>query len=136
LIKGTPIKDLVDRIKTKLANGRPIKRPANTRRVPDAIETNKHWVIDQWLEGVKTHAELTRVSLSDADRKDHVAALLDASVARARDLATKDGFPKAAERHGTLRYQQGYSIPMIIPGPECSNMSLPNAYEETSLSWT
>jgi hypothetical protein len=54
------------------------------------------------------------VNLSDADRKDHVPALLDAAVARARDLATKDGSPKAAERHGTLRYQQGYSVPMII----------------------
>jgi YesN/AraC family two-component response regulator len=114
LIKGTPVKDLVDRIKTKLANAQPVKRPANTQRVPDAIEANRDWVIDQWLERVKAQAELMRVSLSDADRKDHVPALLDAAVAHARDLATKDGSPKAAERHGTLRYQQGYSVPMII----------------------
>jgi DNA-binding response OmpR family regulator len=114
LIKGTPTKDLVERIKTKLANGQPAKRPANTQRVPDAIEANKDWVIDQWLQQVKMHAELMRVSLSEADRKDHVPALLDAAVAHARDLATKEGFPKAAERHGTLRYQQGYSVPMII----------------------
>jgi DNA-binding response OmpR family regulator len=114
LIKGTPVKDLVDRIKTKLANGQRGKRPVNTMRVPDAIEANRDWVIDQWLQRVKTHAELMRVSLSDTDRKDHVPALLDAAVAHARDLATKEGFPKAAERHGTLRYQQGYSVPMII----------------------
>jgi DNA-binding response OmpR family regulator len=114
LIKGTPVKDLVDRIKTKLANGQRVKRPVNTMRVPDAIEANRDWVIDQWLQRVKTHAELMRVSLSDTDRKDHVPALLDAAVAHARDLATKEGFPKAAERHGTLRYQQGYSVPMII----------------------
>ena len=114
LIKGTPVKDLVDRIKTKLANGQPVKRPANTQRVPDAIEANRDWVIDQWLERVKTQSELMGVSLSEADRKDHVPALLDAAVAHARDLATKDGSPKAAERHGTLRYQQGYSVPMII----------------------
>jgi DNA-binding response OmpR family regulator len=114
LIKGTPIKELVERIKTGLANGQSVKRSAKTQRVPDAIEANNHWVIDQWLERVRTNAELMRVSLSDADRKDHVPALLDAAVAHVRDLATKDGFPKAAERHGTLRYQQGYSIPMII----------------------
>ena len=114
LIKGTPVKDLVDRIKTKLANAQPVKRPANTQRVPDAIEANRDWVINQWLERVTTNAELMRVSLSEADRKDHVPALLDAAVAHARNLATKDGSPKAAERHGTLRYQQGYSVPMII----------------------
>jgi DNA-binding response OmpR family regulator len=114
LIKGTPTKELVERIKTRLANGQPVKRPANSIRVPDAIEANKDWVIDQWLQRVKMQAELMRVSLSDADRKDHVPALLDAAVAHARDLATKEGFLKAAERHGTLRYQQGYSVPMII----------------------
>jgi len=114
LIKGTPTKDLVERIKTRLANGQPAKRLANSQRVPDAIEANKDWVIDQWLVQVKAHAELMRVSLSDADRKDHVPALLDAAVAHARDLATKEGSPTAAERHGTLRYQQGYSVPMLI----------------------
>ena len=114
LIKGTPVKDLVDRIRTKLANAQPVKRHANTQRVPGAIEANRDWVIDQWLERVKTQAELMGVSLSDADRKDHVPALLDAAVAHARDLAAKDGSPKAAERHGTLRYEQGYSVPMII----------------------
>jgi hypothetical protein len=105
---------LVDRIKTKLASGQPVKRPANTQRVPDAIEANRDWVIDQWLEQVKTQSELMGVSLSEADRRDHVPALLDAAVAHARDLGTKDGSPKASERHGTLRYQQGYSVPMII----------------------
>jgi DNA-binding response OmpR family regulator len=114
LIKGTPVKDLVDRIKTKLANGQPVKRPANNWRVPDVIEANRDWVINQWIERVRTQAELMRVSLSDADRKDHVPALLDAAVAHARDLAAKKGPPKAAERHGTLRYEQGYSVPMII----------------------
>jgi DNA-binding response OmpR family regulator len=114
LIKGTPTKELVERIKTRLANGQPVKPPANTKRVPDTIEANKDWVIDQWLQRVKTHAELMWVSLSDADRKDHVPALLDAAVAHAGDRLTREGFQKAAEHHGTLRYQQGYSVPMII----------------------
>jgi CheY-like chemotaxis protein len=114
LIEGTPTKELVETIKTRLANGGPVKRPANTKRVPELIEANKDCVIDQWLQQVKAHAELMRVSLSDADRKDHVPALLDAAVAHARDVATKEGSPNAAERHGRLRYEQGYSVPMII----------------------
>jgi DNA-binding response OmpR family regulator len=114
LIKGTPTKELVERMKTGLTNGQPAKRTANNKRVPDIIEVNRDLVINQWLERVGTHAELMRVSLSDADRKDHVPALLDAAVAHARDLATKDGSPNAAEHHGRLRYEQGYSVPMII----------------------
>ena len=114
LIKGTPTKELVERIKTRLANGQPAKRPANTKRVCDVLEANRECMIDQWLQRVKTQAELMRVTLSDADRKDHVPALLDAAVAHASDRAIREGFQKAAEHHGTLRYQQGYSVPMII----------------------
>jgi RsbT co-antagonist protein rsbRD N-terminal domain len=85
------------------------------KRVPDLIRENKDWVIDQWLERVNTDAELNQVSLSDSERRDHVPRLLDEAVANACGHAINmDERQKAAERHGTLRYHQGYSIPMLI----------------------
>jgi hypothetical protein len=85
------------------------------KRVPDVIEENKDWVIDRWAERVKANAELTGVTLSDAERRDHVPALLDEAIAHACDHRIKvEERQKAAERHGTLRYHQGYSIPMLI----------------------
>jgi hypothetical protein len=85
------------------------------KRVPDVIEENKDWVIDRWAERVKANAELTGVTLSDAERRDHVPALLDEAIAHACDHRIKvEERQKAAERHGTLRYHQGYSVPMLI----------------------
>jgi hypothetical protein len=64
---------------------------------------------------VKAHAELNQVSLSDTERRDHVPSLLDEAVANARrQRIHEDERHKAAESHGTLRYHQGYSIPMLI----------------------
>jgi hypothetical protein len=88
---------------------------AGVKRVPDVIKESKHWVIDHWLKRVKANAELISVSLSDAERRDHVPDLLDEALAHACGRRIKvDERQKAAERHGTLRYHQGYSIPMLI----------------------
>ena len=86
-----------------------------SKRIPDVIEENKDWVVDQWLQRVNANAELNRVSLSDAERRDHVPDLLDEAVANACGHRIKvEERQSAAERHGTLRYHQNYSVPMLI----------------------
>jgi hypothetical protein len=83
--------------------------------MPDVIGENKDWIVDQWLQRVNANAELTRVSLSDAERRDHVPALLDEAVANACGHQIRVGErQRAAELHGTLRYHQGYAVPMLI----------------------
>jgi len=114
LIKGTPVKELVDKIHTCVATGQAPECPVKTKRVPDVVEEDKNWVLEQWLQRVKANAELMKVSLSDADRLDHVPALLDEAIAQACGQPEGEGRPKAAERHGTFRYHQGYSVPMLI----------------------
>ena len=85
------------------------------KRMPDVIEEQKHGLICQWLERVNQNPELNHVSLSDGERKDHVPDLLDEALAHAcgHGISVQDR-QKAAERHGTLRYHQGYSVPMLI----------------------
>jgi DNA-binding NtrC family response regulator len=41
LIQGTPIEELIEKIKTGLAIGQPSTRPAESKRVPAVIEENK-----------------------------------------------------------------------------------------------
>jgi hypothetical protein len=85
------------------------------KRVPDVIAENKDWVVNTWLQRVKTNPELMSLKVSDAERRDHVPDLLDDAIADACDLPTSvEQRQKAAERHGTLRYHQGYSIAMLI----------------------
>jgi hypothetical protein len=84
-------------------------------RVPDVIKRNKDCLISQWLERVKMNPELITVSLSDAERRDHVPDLLDLAVAQAcGDPISEEERLKAAEHHGTLRYHQHYSVAMLI----------------------
>lgn len=85
------------------------------KRVPDVIEEHKDELIRQWLERVNQNPELMRVSLSEAERKDHVPDLLDEALAHAcGHRISANERQRAAERHGTLRYHQGYSVPMLI----------------------
>ena len=89
--------------------------PAKSKRVPEVIAENKDWLVSRWLQRTKANTELVRVTLSDAERKDHVPDLLDEAIARACDHAIRvEERQKAAERHGTLRYHQRYSIGMLI----------------------
>src|SRR4051812_37373133 len=85
------------------------------KRVPDVIAEHKDWVVGAWLQRTKAHPELSIVKLSDVERKDHVPDLLDEAVARACEHPVKlDERQRAAEKHGTLRYHQRFSISMLI----------------------
>jgi len=88
---------------------------AQLDRVPDLIKRNKDGLIAEWLQRVKADPELMTVSLSDAERRDHVPDLLDEAISHAcgHSIAHERRL-NAAEQHGTLRYHQGYSIAMII----------------------
>ena len=84
-------------------------------RVPDIIKRNKDRLINQWLQRVNANPELITVSLSDAERRDHVPDLLNEAIAHAcGDPMSREELLKAAEHHGTLRYHQGYSVAMLI----------------------
>jgi hypothetical protein len=88
---------------------------AQGRRAPDVIAGHKDWIVSRWLQRVKSDPELIGVSLSDAERQDHIPDLLDEVVAHTCEYPIQiESRQKAAEKHGTLRYHQGYSIPMLI----------------------
>jgi hypothetical protein len=90
-------------------------RNQQRERVPDVIKGNKDRLISQWLQRVKMNPELITVSLSDAERRDHVPDLLDEAIAKAcGDPISEEDRLKAAEHHGTLRYHQGYSVAMLV----------------------
>lgn len=85
------------------------------KRAPDVVKENEEWIVARWPERVQANPELNAVNLSEAERQDHVPDLLWEAIASACGYGVKvDERQRAAERHGTLRYHQGYSIPMLI----------------------
>jgi hypothetical protein len=76
---------------------------AQGRRTADVIAEHKHWVLSRWLQRVKSDPELMGVSLSDAERQDHIPDLLDEVVAHTCGYPIEiERRQKAAEKHGTL----------------------------------
>jgi hypothetical protein len=71
--------------------------------------------IHAWLKRVEKVAALTKIHLSDQERTGHLPQLL-------QDLVTRLGLEKDAERpattsahdHGRVRFNQGYSVPMLV----------------------
>jgi DNA-binding response OmpR family regulator len=114
LLKGTPIEELVAKVKAGLAAGKSGAEPQKSKRVAKVIEINKDWVIEEWLRRVDAHGELRKVKLSEQERKDHVPSLLDEAIAHARGEAIGEQRQEAAREHGTLRYRQGYTAPMLV----------------------
>ena len=114
LIKGTPVEELIKKIKAGLASGQPSENPRKSERVPSVVEKNKDKVMGEWLRRVQANEELQIVTLSEAERRDHVPGLLEEAISHARGEYIGAGRQKAAEQHGTLRYYQGYSVPMLI----------------------
>jgi hypothetical protein len=85
------------------------------KKAPEVIAEHKDWIVRRWLQRVNSEPELIGVILSDAERQDHVPDLLDEIIAHACEYPIQiEERQKAAERHGTLRYHQGYSVPMLI----------------------
>jgi hypothetical protein len=64
---------------------------------------------------VKLIPDLTNIALSDADRTRHLPQLFKELIARLRlDQDAEPPFFTAAEAHGRIRFEQGYSVPMLV----------------------
>jgi DNA-binding NtrC family response regulator len=110
LIEGTPIKELVEKIKTGLVQGQLRRHLHKTKRVPDVIEESKDVLIAHWLQQVIANDDLRR---SRTVRGRQNRSLTEA-ITQARNRFVSLQRQKAADQHGTLRYHQRYTVPMLI----------------------
>lgn len=116
VVKPASIPSLIEAIRQRLSN-RPVEHvPLSTRRTSEILREHLESMIQQWLEKVAKHAELSSIALSRQERIDHVPALLEELADRidsARDSPTMSAI-QAASSHGKQRYRQGYTIPLIV----------------------
>ena len=114
LVKPTEIGALVENIRQKLANPKTAIRHAKPKRLADILEENKPQIIQQWLSAAKQDAKLAAVKLSDQERVDHLAIMTDEMIAKSRGNDISKAGLEAAASHGKTRFEQGYSIPLIL----------------------
>jgi hypothetical protein len=88
---------------------------AKMESVAEILEHQLDNVIHDWLGLVEEQEELMSIPLSFEARTGHLPALLREVIARLRlDTGTKAPISLAASHHGDLRYQQGYSVAMVV----------------------
>jgi len=100
-------------------------------RVASILERDVHITIANWLAAVNSDDELSGISLSAEERTGHLPQLIRELVHRLRVpriLGTKQ-VSVAAVKHGTIRREQGYSIPMMVEESRILQVSIFNTLQ-------
>jgi hypothetical protein len=92
-----------------------VATPAKKESVATILERESDSTIRAWIDLVDHNEELNAIRLNSEERTAHLPTLLRDLIFRLRlHKDTKPPVSIAAGHHGTLRRQQGYTIPMMV----------------------
>jgi CheY-like chemotaxis protein len=115
LVKPMNIPALIEAIEQRLAS---VPAPSRViQSVATILEYSIQNTIEAWYERVTNDQEITAVSMSREQRVGHLPKILIDLVNRLRTfkpLGSRELISVAAEKHGRLRRQQGYSAAMMV----------------------
>jgi DNA-binding response OmpR family regulator len=115
LVKPMNIPALIEAIEQRLAIG-----PAPSRvieSVATILEYSIQSTVDAWFERVEKEKKLSVIAMSHEQRVGHLPKILVDLVNRLRSfksLGSHELISVAAQQHGRLRCQQGYSAAMMV----------------------
>jgi len=130
LLKPMPIPELIALIREKLGK-RATRQSFDRERVASIMERHAHLTIANWLAAVNSDDELNGILLSADERTGHLPQLIRELVYRLRvprGLGTKQ-VSEGAVKHGTIRREQGYSIPMMVEESRILQVSIFNTLQ-------
>ena len=115
LVKPMNIPALIEAIEQRLAIGPPPSRVIQS--VATILESSVQSTVDAWFERVEKEKKLTTIAMSHDQRVGHLPKILIDLVNRLRSfksLGSHELTSLAAQQHGRLRRQQGYSAAMMV----------------------
>jgi CheY-like chemotaxis protein len=115
LVKPMNIPALIEAIEQRLAIGPPPSRVIES--VATILEASIQSIVDAWFERVESDKKLTAIAMSHEQRVGHLPKILIDLVNRLRSfrsLGSHELTSVAAQEHGRLRRQQGYSAAMMV----------------------
>jgi CheY-like chemotaxis protein len=115
LVKPMNIPALIEAIEQRLAIGPPPSRVIQS--VASILESSIQSTVDAWFERVEMDKNLTTIAMSHEQRVGHLPKVLIDLVNRLRSfrsLGSRGLTSVAAQQHGRLRCQQGYSAAMMV----------------------
>lgn len=116
LVKPVTPPKLLDTIRKNLDEEHRTHSASPIVDAADILQANAKRVVDAWLQRVKAEPELSRVSISDRERIDHLPDLVASIVALLRGESEEPSTQQlqTALRHGILRKRQGYTLDMVV----------------------
>ena len=132
LVKPMDTGDLIEVITRRLESG-----PRSARRMIESVATilerTTEGTIQRWLERVHLNKNVMRVALSDEARSGHLPAVLADLVHCLRSsqpIGVTNISSYSAEKHGLLRYRQGYSAAMMVEESRMLQVSIFETLQE------
>lgn len=116
IVKPADIQGLLQTIEQKLANPERL-RSSPHQHLADFLREHRDEVIQRALERMKADPRLARLSISDQERVDQVAAIFADVLRRLPSKSApepRNGKVSAGTRHGVARKRQGYSVSMLV----------------------
>jgi hypothetical protein len=96
-----------------------------TESVATVLELELTPVIERWMKRVAKVPALTKINLGFQTRTGHLPRLLEDLITRLRVGRKAEGSETAsAHDHGKARFEQGYSIPMLIEESRLLQLSI------------
>jgi YesN/AraC family two-component response regulator len=116
LLKPTDVPTLLNAIQQRLGTRRPQSLEPPVKRVSELLRENSREIARQWLSAVQQHPDLAGIKLSEAERTDHIPALVVELAARVDSSLepTTKSLPVLGKEHGKDRARQGYTIPQLV----------------------
>jgi len=111
-VKPADVRQIAQAIENKLQKKRPPVQ-IGPPRLGDLVRQYRDQLVKAWLAEVGTDLNIAAIKLSEAQRKDHLPALLDQALAAKGSGAGAES-RGAAVQHGQARAKQGYTIPMLL----------------------
>ena len=132
LVKPMNTASLVDVIARRLESG-----PRSDRRLIESVATILERTVDgtiqRWLERVHLNDNVMKIALSDEARSSHlpqVFADLVHVLRASQPIGVTDIESHAAEKHGRLRRQQGYTAAMMVEESRMLQVSIFETLQE------
>jgi YesN/AraC family two-component response regulator len=114
-VKPADIRNLVETVKEKLHH--PNRTHSfQSQSVADFLREHTDEIVSRTLDAMKQRPRLSRLPLSDKERRNHLThVVLQLAASLMRPAQTQDhSVIRAAAEHGEAREQQGYSPTMLV----------------------
>jgi hypothetical protein len=85
-----------------------------TQRLSQTMKAYRDVIVEHWLQALKRESESGSSPVADSECREHLSQLLDiaATVAEGKEFSADDR--NAYLRYGAIRYQQSYTIPLLM----------------------